>query len=235
MNTVDSIIITGISRGIGYALVNWFLQNTSLNIIGLTRSKLATWVSLESEYKDRLTILPFDITSDEAEYELLVKKWKSDKVNVRYLINNSGVLINKPFSELTALDFQEQWNVNVLSCFKLMKHLSSLMNSGSHIVNIGSMGGYQGSSKFPGLSQYSATKGALAILTECFAEEKKHEGISANCLALGAVDTEMLCEAFPGYHSGMSAENMAQFIAQFTLSGNQFFNGKVLPVSSSTP
>lgn len=97
------------------------------------------------------------------------------------------------------------------------------------------MGGHESTSKFSGLSAYSASKAALANLTECLAEEWKTEGISVNCLMLGAVNTEMLGEAFPGYQAPLNAVEMADFICDFSLKGNTFFNGKLLPVSLSTP
>jgi NAD(P)-dependent dehydrogenase (short-subunit alcohol dehydrogenase family) len=97
------------------------------------------------------------------------------------------------------------------------------------------MGGVQGSAKFAGLSAYSSSKAALCTLTECLAEELKLENISVNCLALGAVQTEMLSKAFPGYRAPLSASEMAEFIVQFARSGHYYFNGKILPVSSTTP
>jgi hypothetical protein len=54
-------------------------------------------------------------------------------------------------------------------------------------------------------------------------------------LALGAVQTEMLAEAFPDYQAPLSAIEMADYIFNFTLTGNKYYNGKVLEVSSSTP
>jgi NAD(P)-dependent dehydrogenase (short-subunit alcohol dehydrogenase family) len=97
------------------------------------------------------------------------------------------------------------------------------------------MGGVQGSSKFPGLSAYSSSKGATVILTELLAEEFKKTGPAFNSLALGAVQTEMLEEAFPGYQAPLNAAQMAEYIVDFALNGHQFYNGKVLPISSSTP
>jgi NAD(P)-dependent dehydrogenase (short-subunit alcohol dehydrogenase family) len=97
------------------------------------------------------------------------------------------------------------------------------------------MGGVQGSLKFPGLSAYSSSKGAVITLMELLAEECKELGISFNTLALGAVQTEMLAEAFPDYKAPTTAFEMAEYIANFALTGNQFYNGKVLQVSSSTP
>ena len=151
------------------------------------------------------------------------------------MINNAGKLINKPFETLTEYEFDTLMDVNVKSAFKMIKVCLPMMHKGAHIVNIGSMGGVQGSSKFHGLSLYSASKGALAILTECLAEELKNKNISVNCLALGAVQTEMFHSAFPKEQASNSPEQMAAFITDFALKGNKFFNGKILPVSVSTP
>ncbi len=227
-----SAVITGTSRGIGLELVKWFLAHTPHKVIAITRKKSE---KLNMIQNSKLIVSEFDINSSEEEYHKWVQDLKKQSIVPKFLINNSGILINKPISALTEFDFIAQLQVNLIAVFKLMKHLSIIMPPHSHIVNIGSMGGYQGSSKFPGLSQYSASKGAVAILTECFAEELKSRQISVNCLALGAVDTEMLNEAFPEYISGMKPEKMATFIGDFTLNGHQFFNGKVLPVSVSTP
>jgi len=109
------------------------------------------------------------------------------------------------------------------------------MPSGSHIVNISSMGGFQGSAKYAGLSYYSASKAALACLTECLANEFKEYGISMNCLALGSVQTEMFEEAFPGYKAPVDVKQMAEFISGFALTGHKFFNGKILPVAVGNP
>lgn len=230
----QTVIITGTSRGIGLALTHWFLENTKFYVIAVSRSFSEDLTALKN-WDDRLILEKFDINASETAYDNWVEKLTSKEIEPIYIINNSGVLVNQRFTELSEADFIYQLQVNVLSVFKMMKHFSKVMPPQSHIVNIGSMGGYQGSSKFPGLSQYSASKGAVAILTECFAEEMKDQKIFANCLALGAVDTEMLSEAFPGYFAGMSPETMAAYIAKFTIEGHHFFNGKVLPVSVSTP
>ena len=89
--------------------------------------------------------------------------------------------------------------------------------------------------KFPGLAAYSSSKGAVLTLTELLAEEYKEQQISFNALALGAVQTEMLEEAFPGYKAPVSAKEMADYIFNFAVTGNKFFNGKIIQVSSSTP
>jgi NAD(P)-dependent dehydrogenase (short-subunit alcohol dehydrogenase family) len=159
------------------------------------------------------------------------KKW--NKVDI--LINNAGSLINRPFANTTLEDFKNVYNTNVFGVAELTRRVIPFMGSSGHVVNISSMGGVQGSAKFAGLSAYSSSKGALITLTELLAEEYKVTGPSFNVLALGAVQTEMLEAAFPGYKAPMSAKDMAAYIFEFSKTGQQFYNGKLLQVSSSTP
>lgn len=232
-----NIIVTGASRGIGNATVKAFAAMGDHKIIALARNgerlnalkKDCAGINPGAEVVD----LAADLGQNEFENVLLPVVEKAGGVDV--LVNNAGKLINKPFDELNDEDFDELFNINVKSIFKIIKMLKPYFTDGSHIVNISSMGGFQGSSKFPGLSLYSASKGAVAVLTEAMAEEFKDEGISVNCLALGAVQTEMLEEAFPGYKAPLSADEMGKYIAGFALTGNRYFNGKILPVSVSTP
>src|SRR5581483_7914106 len=102
---------------------------------------------------------------------------------------------------------------NFIGHVRIIQNLLPLMPANAHIVNIGSMGGFQGSSKFPGLSAYSASKAALHNLTECLAQEFIDLGIKVNCLALGSAQTEMLEKAFPGYESPVMAFEMGKYIA----------------------
>lgn len=157
--------------------------------------------------------------------------------HVDVLVNNAGLLRNAPFSQLTDADFEEVYRTNVFAPVRLIRQLLPLMggNRTTHIVNMGSMGGFQGSSKFPGLSAYSSSKSALAGLTECLAEEFNEQNIKVNCLAIGAVQTEMLAQAFPGFQASLTAGQMAAYVADFALNAHRYYNGKVLPVSSTTP
>ncbi|MBC7865490.1 MAG: SDR family oxidoreductase, partial [Bacteroidia bacterium] len=149
----------------------------------------------------------------------------------------AGYLVNKPFAEISQTDLSKIYSVNVFGPFHLVQSLLPLMgkNQKAHIVNIGSMGGVQGTSKFPGLSAYTSSKMALAGLSECLAEELKEKNISVNCLAIGAVQTEMMEEAFPGYKPPHTAAEMASFIGDFAINGHKFFNGKIVPVAVSVP
>ncbi|RLD31073.1 MAG: short-chain dehydrogenase [Bacteroidetes bacterium] len=229
-----NIIITGASRGIGKEVAIQLANSGENRVIAIARDekKLNT---LEKEVKDPARVIPIAFDLRNGDYELLSKEIRGHFSEIHVLINNAGILINKKISRLSADDFDQMMDVNVKSAFLLIQALIPLFEPNGHIVNISSMGGVQGSAKFPGLSLYSASKGALAILSECMAEELKDYNISVNCLALGAAQTEMLTEAFPAYKAPLSAEQMASYIADFALKGQQFFNGKILPVSLSTP
>ena len=181
-----------------------------------------------------VTAWPFDITDPEQIEE--VAHWVSQQWGaVDILIHNAGLLLNKPFSETTVSEFRTVYEVNVFGVAALSRALVPFMGTRGHVVMVSSMGGVQGSAKFPGLAAYSSSKGAVITLAELLAEEFRETGPSFNALALGAVQTEMLEAAFPGYKAPVAAAEMASFIMDFSQTGQTFFNGKVLPVSNSTP
>ena len=225
-----NVIITGTSRGIGFELVKLFAQ-AGHKVLALSRNEKP----IKDLNLDHVNSFSFDLGQKESYKKVksfIQIKW-SDKVDI--LINNAGLLINKSFSELTMQDFESVYKTNVFGVAELTKEVLPFMKSGSHVVTISSMGGVQGSMKFPGLAAYSSSKGAVITLTELLAEEYKDSGISFNVLALGAVQTEMLEEAFPGYQAPTTAGEMAKYIFDFALNGNKYYNGKLLQVSNSTP
>lgn len=223
-----NIVITGASKGIGLQLVNMFVQNKH-NVVAISRN-----INVFKKNKSKLLHpISFDLTSDD--YSIISNFIAANYKDVDILINNAGILVNKAFEEITDDDFDIVFNTNVKGIFKLSRLLLPHFSSNSHIVNISSMGGIIGSLKFPGLSLYSASKGAVSVLTECMAEEFKNRKISVNALALGAVQTEMLTEAFPTYKAPLSSNEMAEYIYDFSINGRKYYNGKVLAVSLSTP
>jgi len=226
---MKNIIITGTSRGIGFEMVKLF-SDAGHNVLALSRnSKPISDLKLKN-----VTALEFDI-ADESEIVKLSAYLQTGMKSVDVLINNAGFLVNKPFSEITSEEFKRSYDVNVFGVASLIKTMLPFMKKEGHVVSISSMGGVQGSVKFPGLSAYSSSKGAIITLTELLAEEYKETGPSFNVLALGSVQTEMLEEAFPGFKAPLSATEMAQYIMDFSLTGNKFYNGKILQVSSTTP
>lgn len=234
MKKQTTILITGASRGIGYDTALQLAQDATNQIYVLSRNKEKLKTLQQAANSKNIHIIPFDLANFEEE-KLIAALKEINSIDV--LINNAGLLINEPFETLSIAKWRTIFEVNLFGVVQLVQSLlPKLMNSSKpHIVNIGSMGGVQGSSKFPGLSAYSASKAAVANLTECLAEELKDKNISVNCLALGAIQTEMLAEAFPGYAAPVTSESMAAYLASFALTGHQFHNGKIIPVAVSTP
>lgn len=232
-----NIIITGASSGIGFETALELTLDSKNKVVCIARSadKLRKLLDIARQINPDCTLLPveFDLVNDD--YAALIPFLKERLGTIDILINNAGSLINKPFLETTETDLSEMLESNVVSHFKMIKATLPLMQSGSHIVNVGSMGGYQGSVKFPGLLAYSASKAALHTLSECLAFELAEQGIKVNCLALGSAQTEMLEAAFPGYESPVMAFEMGKYVADFARTGHKFFNGKVLPVAVTTP
>lgn len=225
---MKNIIVTGTSRGIGFELSLQF-ANAGHQVLAISRKTPQALIDHEN-----ISCLSVDL-SDESDLEkvqnFLSTSWKS----VDAIVHNAGSLICQPFETLTQTDFENVYKVNVFGVANLTRLCIPYLQKGSHVVTISSMGGIQGSLKFAGLAAYSSSKGAVITLSELLAEEYKERGIAFNVLALGAVQTEMLQEAFPGYQASISAEGMANYIFDFTLNGNKYFNGKVLQVSTTNP
>jgi len=234
-----NIIITGASRGIGFEIVKQLSANADNNIIAIARndSKLRELKDMCISENIHAHVYPikFDLENMDLFEIRLLADIQNHISSIDILINNAGLLINKPYEQLTEEEINRMIQLNLTAPAILIKTLLPLMNKPGHIVNISSMGGFQGSQKFPGLVIYSAAKAGLASLTECLAEEYKNTGLVFNCLALGSTDTEMLREAFPGYEASFKVPEMAEFIVDFALNKHIIFNGKIIPVSKNTP
>jgi 3-oxoacyl-[acyl-carrier protein] reductase len=227
------IIVSGGTRGIGKEVVLNLAgdKNNQILVIGRNESALNNF---SSDFKNIHT-LSFDLATVDKQADLMRESITQHFKRVDILINMAGLLINKKFIDLSADEMRSMMETNFFGPASLIRIVKPFMTKGSHIINISSMGGFQGSSKYTGLSIYSASKAALACLSECLAEEFRESGISVNCLALGAVQTEMFAEAFPGYKAPVEAKEMAGFICGFALKGNRFFNGKIIPVAVNNP
>lgn len=232
-----NIIITGASRGIGYHAAINLADRCGNNILAIARSEeklIALKNKVEAEHpSSNLDYFVFDFFK--GDFDALENEIRKHFKQVDILINNAGSLVAKPFLEITSDDFDQSFSVNIKAAFRLSQIAVPIMKEGAHIVNVSSMGGVQGSVKFPGLSVYSASKGAISIFTESLAAELMEKGIKVNALAFGAVDTDMLRSAFPDFKAPLSAEEMGEYLAEFACSGAKYYNGKVLPVSVSTP
>ena len=225
---MKNVVITGTSRGIGYELALLF-ADAGHNVLAISRKIPQAFI--ENQNIACLGLDLADATVIDKVKDFIDSTWQ----HVDIVIHNAGALLLKPFEEITADEFEYIYKVNVFGVAALNRLVLPFMKRGSHVVTISSMGGVQGTMKFSGLAAYSSSKGAVITLSELLAEEYKEKGIAFNVLALGAVNTEMLQEAFPGYDAPLSAQQMADYIYNFALTGNTYFNGRVLQVSSTTP
>ena len=225
-----TIIVVGASRGIGKEIVGQLAENSAHTIYALSRNLQ----KMQDDFSamENVRCFAFDLAKNDVRQQAEKIFESIDSIDI--LINNAGKLVNKPFPELTADDLNDCYQVNAIGVMQTVQAALPKMKV-AHIVNISTIGGFQGSVKFPGLTAYSTSKAAVVSFTELFAEEYKDTDIKMNCLCLGAAQTEMLEEAFPGYEAPVSASKMAEYIVNFTLTADQWMNGKVIPVSLSTP
>ena len=227
---MKNVIVTGASRGIGYYTALRFAEQGH-QVLALARSndKLKA-LKKEASAEGRIQILALDLARD-IDVEAITSIF--DKVDV--LINNAGALVNKPFSEITPQEMMTVYQANVFAPYFLVQKLLPYFSADAHIINIGSVGGVNGTMKFPGLSAYSSSKAAASCLSECWQAEFADSDLTFNSLALGAVQTEMLEEAFPGYEAPLSPIQMSEYICRFALNDGQFVRGKTVLVSRSNP
>lgn len=235
-----TILITGASRGIGAELaIQLAREPHRLLLVARNEKNLTAVCEKCNTIAGKKTAIPLirdlnGILNDPSEFERMIGD-HTDTLDV--LVNNAGMIIKKPFEELKREETRQIFDTNyfvpeqlINICLPMLKASAS-----ASIINVTTMGAVQGSKKFHGMSAYSASKGALATLTECLAEEFKPLGIRVNALAFGAVQTEMFAEAFPGYTASTNPEEMGRFFKWFVLEGWKRFNGKMLQVTESTP
>lgn len=234
---MKNILITGCSRGIGYEIVKEFSGKENIQVLAISRSKKG----LEQLKKEcfllnfKITVLSVDLI-DKRSINQIINIIKSNFNNqLDGIIHNAGFLIKKQFTDISERELEDSFRVNFFAPFLLTQKLMPFFSKNAHVLFISSMGGVQGSKKFPGLSAYSTSKSTLITLTECLAEEFHTTDFTFNCLALGAVNTEMLNKAFPGYNAPISASEMGNFIVDFFFNGCKYFNGQLIPVSLTTP
>jgi NAD(P)-dependent dehydrogenase (short-subunit alcohol dehydrogenase family) len=225
-----NIIVSGGTRGIGKEVVLILAKEPGNNILVTGRNEDALKELYEhSQYKNIRT-LKIDLSSFKDQEEYFKENVFSHFNSIDILLNIAGFLMDLPGAEA-----RKMMETNFFGPASVIRLVKPLMPEGAHVVNISSMGGFQGSSKYRGMSYYSASKAALACLSECLAVEFKDSGIRVNCLALGSAQTEMFGKAFPGFKASVSAQEMAGFIVNFALNGSRFFNGKVIPVALNDP
>src|ERR1041384_4892377 len=151
-------LITGASRGIGLETART-LASRKVDVIAVSRS--------DSSYKESQFVHPVkaDVRTEEGWREIRMALQMMGKP-LDVVIHNAAAVLRKDFQEIKLNELNELFHANFFTPFLLTQKLLDHLNpSGSHIIFISSMGGFQGSSKFSGLSAYSSSKAALACLS----------------------------------------------------------------------
>ncbi len=187
-------IVTGGSRGLGKnAALKLAEKGIAIILTYNSQREHADEVVREIERKGvKALALQLNVAESEsfAAFASEVKQqlkhvWQRD--NFDYLVNNAGIGINAPFTDITEAQFDQLVNIHFKGPFFLTQHLLPLMKNGGRILNVSS-----GLTRFalPGYSAYAAMKGAMEVLTHYQAKELGARGISANIIAPGAIETD---------------------------------------------
>ena len=216
---MKTILVSGSSSGIGLAICEE-AKKMGHSVIGISRNinSQATELGIRS--------YSVDVTNQNQINEL-VNNLTSENITIDILINNAGLLIKDKFRDTTDDTFKKVYDVNIFGLANLTRALLPIINTDGQVINISSIGGVNTSKKFPGLSAYASSKGALITLTEVLAEEYRSRP-RFNCLALGSVKTKMLAEAFPGYEAKIMPDEMAKQILDFAFDQNNTRNGEII-------
>ena len=210
-------IVTGAGRGIGAATARLFAgEGARVVLASRTTSELEATAGAiaEAAGADRVLAVPTDLAS-EASIVTLFERTLARFGDLHLLVNNAGTFRSAPVEALTAADWDAVMAVNARGTFlasrEAFRHFRALGHGGA-IVNVSSLGGLRGTKKFPGFAAYSVSKFAVVGLTECLAVEARELGVRVNCVAPGAVDTQMLREAAPFLRTETSPEAVARTI-----------------------
>lgn len=224
------VVVTGAGKGIGFTLCEVF-SALGCEVVAISRQ-------LKPSFKGQnIYHVQADIANVEATASQIDKLFPGDHSTLKVLIHNAGVLINKPFEMLTFEEMTTMNGVNYLYPMYLTQKLMPWLRKSkhAHTLYIGSMGGFQGSLKYPGLTVYGSTKAGGAGFIEGLASEFRGSGLYFNALSLGAVQTDMLKEAFPLLEESLDVETICNWIAKFALEGFKVMNGQNLPISLGNP
>jgi len=225
-----TVVITGAGRGIGRACALRFAKaGANLTLASRTQEQID---QVAKEIGPKTLVVATDV-ADQRQVERLFIESEKTWGCVDLLINNAGFLEPAPFDEITLEVWEKTFAINVRGsflcaqqAFRQMKKRSKGGGGGGHIINISSLAGIRGAEKFPGFTAYTAAKHAVVGLTENLAAEGRVFDIRANCIAPGAVDTEMLRANAPGLETRTSPEDMANII--FNISQDSVLNGAII-------
>ncbi|TVT82118.1 SDR family NAD(P)-dependent oxidoreductase [Acinetobacter colistiniresistens] len=241
MSTKKTVIVTGASSGIGFAIAKAYIER-GYNVIA-NSSKLE---NLEKAYQSlghpaNCHLIAGDISKPETAQHLF--QYAEQQFNqVDILINNVGIFISKPFTEYTTLDVDQMFDINlrsfIYSSQAAAQHMSQFKSG--HIVTITAALAMQPNAKLPALLPV-LTKGGLNSAIKTLALELAPMNIMVNAVAPGVIETPMhgdneelktiLKSMAPTHRLGQSQDIVD---AVLYLTDSTFVTGSILPVDGGS-
>lgn len=221
-----AVLITGGGSGIGAACAAEFLRRgRGVVVVGRRAARLKA-------VKGALA-LAGDV-GDEAFARRAFAAARRRFGSVDVLVNNAALLVKKSFLDTSAAEWDAVMRTNLRGPFLFSREFLRAAKPGRAIVHIGSLGGVQGTEKFPGLSAYTVSKYGISGLTAALAVEARPLGVAVFCVAPGAVDTAMLREAAPGMKAGAVPADVARVVADLAESARpDLLSGAVIPLDTN--
>ena len=185
---MKSVLITGVSRGIGLSIAKEFIQNDYF-VFGTSRSKFDLSKALESNNCKHLIV---DV-NDRDSITSIMKDIPGENNTLDCLVNNAGITADQLFIRMKDSEWDDVINTNLTGIFNITKPVSKMMlkqKSGS-IINISSVSGLMGNA---GQVNYSSSKSALLGFTKSLAKELAPRGINVNCICPGFIESDMTNE-----------------------------------------
>ncbi|MFC5407368.1 SDR family NAD(P)-dependent oxidoreductase [Cohnella soli] len=220
-------LVTGASSGIGWKTVVRLLRE-GYYVFAHQRKAVPPRDLDELPISDResLTFLSCDLDDTDSVMEWIQKDLR--EIPIQILINNAGKASKIDFENISAFEWESVFRVNVIAPFLLSQWAFQSMKarrSGGILVHVSSMASIPNAEKFHGFTAYTASKYALAGLSENIASEGRGLGIYSVCISPGAVRTKMMEQMVPEAASWMEPEEVAVFIASLVRDFPALCNG----------
>src|SRR5579859_8017766 len=230
------IIITGAGRGIGRATAMRFAREGARVVLFSHTAATLAQVAREIESEGYSVLSIAGDVSNEEDVVSLFQRVMETYGRVDVLVNCAGIVAVKPFVDMDVATWDSIIGVNLRGTFLCCREAFRIMaeqHSGV-ILNLSSLSGVKGVEKFPGLSAYNVSKAGVASLTEILAVEGKPYNIRVCAVSPGAVDTEMLRQAAPHLHAGMTPGDMAEILLFLVDDSGRMLSGTNLEIFSNT-